>query len=169
MGPLTEPFVSLKEVITDTDLNLPNLLGLYQAYLLKNSEWLFKKAPRRVDGRLYEAVFHFNLYTYLHSFLKRSGGRVLPEFPTGNGQIDLVVDYAEKKFGIELKSFSNERDYRRALGQSAKYAKQLQLPDILLVFFVNLIDKNSRKTYEVPYIDKKTGVVVNPLFIETGS
>ncbi|MCP4158152.1 MAG: hypothetical protein GY757_61200, partial [bacterium] len=169
MGALTEPFISLKDVITDTTLNIPNLLGLYQAYLHKNREWLFKKAPRRVDGRLYEAVYHFNLYTYLHSFLKRFGGMVLPEFPTGNGQIDLVVDYAGQKFGIELKSFSNERGYRLALEQAARYAKQLSLPEIVLVFFVPMIDDNSRKTFEIDYKDKDTGITVEPVFIETGN
>ncbi|MCP4149896.1 MAG: hypothetical protein GY757_19275, partial [bacterium] len=169
IGPLTDPFISLKDVITDTSLNIVNLLGLYQAYLLKNREWLFKKAPRRVDGRLYEAVYHFNLYSYMHSFLKRSGGSVFPEFPTGNGQIDLLVEYANKTFGIELKSFSNERDYRGALKQAARYAKQLGLPEIVLVFFVAMIDENSRKTYEKDYKDKETGIEVVPVFIETGN
>ncbi|MCP4150801.1 MAG: ATP-binding protein [bacterium] len=169
MGALTEPFISLKDVITDTTLNLTHLLGLYQAYLQKNREWLFKKAPRRVDGRLYEAVYHFNLYSYMHSFLKRFGGMVLPEFPTGNGQIDLVVDYAGQTFGIELKSFSNERGYRLALEQAARYAKQLKLPEIVLVFFVPMIDDNSRKTFEKDYKDKATGTTVVPVFIETGN
>ncbi|MCP4150844.1 MAG: AAA family ATPase [bacterium] len=167
MGQLMDPFASLKNVITDTTLNIPNLLKLYQQYLSNNKVWLFKKAPRRSDGRIFEAVYHFNLYSYLHSFLKRSGGLVLPEFPTGNGQIDLVIDYADKIHGLELKSFSNERDYQRGLKQAAKYAANLKLKEITLVFFVMRINDDSRKTFEVKYKDKSSNVTVTPVFIET--
>ena len=81
--------------------------------------------------RLYEAFFHFNLYAWLNSFLKSPGGRVFPEFPTGNGKIDLVLHYKEKRFGLELKSFTNLRDYKEALGKAAKYGKQLNLTENL--------------------------------------
>jgi hypothetical protein len=48
---------------------------------------------------LYEAVYHFNLFMWLSRFLQRTGGRVHPEFPTGNGRgpsgHDLFVRYHE--------------------------------------------------------------------------
>jgi hypothetical protein len=75
MGQLAPPFTNLDNVITDTDIYIPNLLNLYQTYLKKNKEWLFKSVPRRTDTRIYEAVYHFNLFSYLDSFLKNQGGR----------------------------------------------------------------------------------------------
>ncbi|MCU0290257.1 MAG: hypothetical protein MUF15_28210, partial [Acidobacteria bacterium] len=143
------------------------LLKLYQIYLDKNKTWLFQSAPRRSDMRIYEAVYHFNLFTYLDSFLKNQGGRVFPEFPTGNGKIDLIILYDKNKYGIELKSFTNERDYHHALKKAAHYGKQLGLPGIYLVFFLEYIDDETAKEYEQEYNDIETAVKVTPIFIQT--
>jgi hypothetical protein len=124
--------------------------------LKKNSCWLFKSVPRRTDMRIYEAIFHFNLYAYLNEFLKTPGGRVIPEFPTGNGMIDLILTYGNNRYGLELKSFSNERNYTEALKQASKYGKRLELDEIFLVVFVE-------------YSGTGTGVKVIPIFIETGN
>jgi hypothetical protein len=169
MGRLYEPFESLDHTITETHLDIRNLVKLYQTYLIKNREWLLKDAPRRRDLRIYEAVYHFNLYSYLNEFLRTQGGRVFPEFPTGNGKIDLIVTYAGNRYGIELKSYVDERNYRDSLQKAAKYGKQLELSEIFLVVFVESIDGKSRKKYEVDYPDKETGVKVLPIFVETGN
>ncbi|MCP4712712.1 MAG: hypothetical protein GY869_29140, partial [Planctomycetes bacterium] len=86
MGRLVEPLQSLDDVLTEDGLNVRGLLARYQLYLNKNSSWLFKDAPRRVDLRIREPVYHFNLYMFLFDFLRSCGGRISPEFPTGNGQ-----------------------------------------------------------------------------------
>jgi len=153
MGILVDPFTKLDNVITDTDLNIPNLLKLYQAYLKKNNEWLFKSVPRRSDTRIYEAVYHFNLFSYLNTFLNSQDGRVFPEFPTGNGKIDLIVTYGKNRYGLELKSFTNERDYKNALEKAARYGNQLKLPEIFVVFFIEHIDEENRKEFEKVYIE----------------
>jgi len=57
---------------------------------------------------VFEAVFQFHLYLYLVSFFRGYDVRVLPEFPTRNGEIDLLIRYAEQLFGLELKSFANQ-------------------------------------------------------------
>lgn len=167
-GQLMPPFTKLADVITDTDITIPKLLELYQNYLTKNKDWLFKPVPRRADMRVFEAVYHFNLYAYLSSFLTNQGGRVIPEFPTGNGKIDLVITYSKNTYGIELKSFTNERDFQKALDKAARYGKQLKLPVIYLVSFVEYIDDENRKQFEVDYMDKNTGVKVSPIFVTTG-
>ncbi len=77
MGRLAPPFTNLDNVITDTDIYVPNLLKLYQTYLKKNKEWLFKSVPRRTDMGIYEAVYHFNLFSYLD---EDSGVNVIPIF-----------------------------------------------------------------------------------------
>ena len=133
----------------------------------KNHTWLFHDAPRRTDLRLYEAVYHFNLFTWLTRFLQRTGGRVYPEFPTGNGQIDLLVRYQTYRYGLELKSFRSDFEYNLALGQAARYAQQLQLATITVVFFVEAVDDENRVLYETPYHDVTTGVVVEPVLVTT--
>ncbi|MCP4404943.1 MAG: hypothetical protein GY801_47535, partial [bacterium] len=102
MGKLFEPFADLSDTLTEQELMLKGLLGHYQKYLQINKEWLFKQAPRRADLRIYEAIYHFNLYMYLHKFLQNKGGRVWPEFPTGNGKIDILISYREQLYGIEV-------------------------------------------------------------------
>jgi len=56
--------------------------------------------------RIYEAVFHFHIYSYLASFFRSYDGVVQPEFPTGNGKIDLLIRHGGQLFGLELKSFA---------------------------------------------------------------
>ncbi|MCU0289473.1 MAG: hypothetical protein MUF15_24140 [Acidobacteria bacterium] len=169
MGTLVEPFKSLDETITDTDLNIKNLLGLYQEYLEKNKDWLFKEAPRRSDLKIFEAVYHFNLFSYMNEFLRDKGGCVVPEFPTGNGKIDLLIKYKGKQYGIELKSYKDQPGFKIALKQAALYGKRLQLGEIFLSVFVPYIDEKSRGKYEIDYMDEEFGVNVKPIFIATGN
>ncbi len=149
-------------------LDIQELMKLYQAYLGKNKSWLFKKAPRRSDLRVYEAVFHFNLYAYLDEFLRPRKGRVIPEFPTGNGKIDLIIHYGDKTYGIELKSFTDRAGYLEALDKAAQYGKQLQLAEIYLVTFVEGIDEKTRETYEADFHHPQTQVKVKPIILQTG-
>jgi hypothetical protein len=167
MGRLFDPFANLDDTITETELHIRGLGKRYQTYLAENRDWLLKDVPRRKDLRIYEAVFHFNFYSYLDEFLRPRGGSVIPEFPTGNGKIDLLITYAGLRYGIEIKSYSSEWEYNEALKQAAKYGKQLKLTEISLLFFVDTIDAASRKKYEADYKDKETGVTVKPFFINT--
>jgi hypothetical protein len=168
MGQLVEPFTALDEVMTADGLSVLHLLRLYQAYLHKNHEWLFQNAPRRVDLHIREAVYHFNLYIYLHQFLHTKGARVWPEFPTGNGKLDILISYQERLYGLEVKSFADLSEYKKALVQAAAYGKQLALQEITLVFFIEAIDDENRQKYEAKYVDEATGVTVKPVFVETG-
>ncbi|MCP5046413.1 MAG: ATP-binding protein [bacterium] len=168
MGQLVKPFLNLDPIIDATRLDVRELMKLYQSYLDNNRSWLFKDAPRRSDLRIYEAVFHFNLYAYLDSFLRNKDARVFPEFPTGNGKIDLLIRHNNITYGIELKSYTDQTAYRRSLEQAALYGKQLGLSEIFLVIFVEAINEQNRNTYETVYRDQKTAVSVNPIFITTG-
>lgn len=165
---LPDPFVDLSDIFTGDALCLPPLLARYQAYLKQNSRWLFQNAPRRADLRIYEAVYHFNLYLYLHQFLRGKGAEVWPEFPTGNGKIDIIITYRGQMYGIELKTFADVAEYRNALAQAAQYGKQLRLAEITLLFFIESISDEHRKKFETPCLDSATGVTVTPAFVETG-
>ncbi|MCP4698440.1 MAG: hypothetical protein GY862_16555, partial [Gammaproteobacteria bacterium] len=87
---LYDPFEDVADTVTEDSLNIRRLLQRYEEYLQVNP-WVLKNAPRRKeDLRVYEAVFHFHLYLYLTAFLRHYDSQVQPEFPTGNGQIDLL-------------------------------------------------------------------------------
>lgn len=165
---LLDPFDDLSDIFVENALRLPPLLARYQAYLTQNSRWLFQDAPRRADLRIYEAVYHFNLYLYLHQFLRGKGANVWPEFPTGNGKIDLIITYRGQMYGIELKTFADVVEYRNAVKQAAQYGKQLRLQEITLLFFIEAISDEHRHKFETPVLDDETGVTVTPVFVATG-
>lgn len=168
VGRLHPPFENLEDTITEERLNVRRLLQRYEEYLHQNRDWLLKDVPRRADLRPYEAVYHFNLYAYLDKFIRRREGQVLPEFPTGNGKVDLLIRYAGRVYGLEVKSYVDAYEYRKALRQAARDGKQLGLDEMTLVFFVEYVDDAIRARYEVVYEDGATGVTVKPLFIATG-
>ncbi|MCP4129785.1 MAG: AAA family ATPase [bacterium] len=168
MGSLAEPFEDINDIITENSLNIKKIIDLFGKYLTKNRDWSLKNAPRRSDMRIYEAIFHFNLYMYLQEFLEGKNAEVYPEFPTGNGQIDIIIKYKDRVYGIELKSYRDQSGYQRGLLQAARYGKHLGLSEITLVFFIEYIDDENRNKYEVDYLDDSTGVKVMPVFVETG-
>jgi hypothetical protein len=104
---------------------------------------------------------------YLSSFLQPRGGQVIPEFPTGNGQIDLIIRYAGGKYGLEVKSYANQTAYKKGITQAADYGKKLELDEISLIFFIEAIDDANRQKYEVLTVDAKTGVSVEAIFVAT--
>jgi len=167
-GKLIEPFDNLDDAITESSINLRNLMKRYEAYLDNNRNWLFKDAPRRSDNRIYEAVYHFNIYRYLYDLFEGHRISIYPEFPTGNGKIDLLLNFKGKQMGIELKSFSDLAKYRIAINQAAQYAKSLKLSEINLLFFITKIDDKNRQKFEIDYIDPETGVKVIIVFAQTG-
>ena len=168
IGAPYKPFEDLSDSITDTDLYLKNILRRYEQYLKKNKDWLLKDAPRRSDMRIYEAIFHFNLYRFVFEFLLSCKARVYPEFPTGNGKVDLFVFYQDKKYLIEVKSFSDIYGFREAVKQSAAYAKHTGLQHITLAVFVESIPEDARNKYETTQHHQETGVDIEPVFIVTG-
>jgi hypothetical protein len=72
-------------------------------------KWInpWKDQPRRkTDLKLTESVGQFHLFAWL----KEAVGRrcvVNPEFPTGNGKVDLHLQCGEQRGIIEVKSFVN--------------------------------------------------------------
>jgi len=168
MGKILEPFEDMTDTITPEKLNIRNLLRRYERHLQKNREWMLKDAPRRKDLRIYEAVFHFNLYEYLNSFLANKKAAVWPEFPTGNGKIDLMIRYADRLYGLELKSYTDDSDFLISLEQAARYAHELGIDTIWLVEFVEYIPDEYRCKYEADYKDTNTNITVKPVFVTTG-
>jgi len=168
-GKIREPFADLNDTIPEASLNLRNLMRRFEIYLGENRKWLLRDAPRRRDLRIFEAVFHFILYRYLCDFLGMRRAQVWPEFPTGNGKIDILIRYAACMYALELKTWTDERGYREAVAQAAHYGKQLGLAEISLVFFVESIDDGNREKYEKNHRDEESGVTVETVFAATGN
>jgi hypothetical protein len=66
---------------------------------------------------------------------------VAPEFPTGNGKVDLHLRCGTKHGIIEAKSFRSQGQLARGVAQAAVYARKLSLPSITLAVFVPLDDE----------------------------
>jgi hypothetical protein len=115
LGQLIPPLDAMEDAIDKKNLYIPNIIKRYHAYLTKNQGIFFKDVPRRKDDlRIYEAIYHFNLYRYLYDLLKSWDVDVVPHFPTGNGKIDLILKYEEKIYALELKSFKNMNAHEKA-------------------------------------------------------
>lgn len=166
-GDIYDPFDNLTDVFAEDGLRVVNLLRRYEQYFRKNQSWILKDVPLRSDLRPYEAIYHFNLYTYLVKFLQRRNGQVIPEFPTGNGQIDLLLKYNDRIYALELKSYVDAYAYRNALQQALRYAEQMQLQTMWLVFFVQNINDENRQRYESAFVDHNSGILIQPVFIAT--
>jgi len=146
LGQLIHPLDAMNDAITEETLHIPNIIKRYQAYLKKNHEIFFKNVPRRKDDmRIYEAVYHFNLYRYLYDLLRSRGIEVIPQFPTGNGKIDLILKYRGKIYALELKSFKNIYMLEKGMDQAAEYCRQLGLKEIYYLVFVELTEEEAKQ------------------------
>ncbi len=144
-GPILalEPGDLLADVLTPTGLCVPPLVERYRGYLKRLSArgidpW--KDQPRRRDLHLTEAVGHFHLYAWLRDAI---GRRVVisPEFPTGNGKVDLVLRTRTGQLGlIEVKSYVDMFELEEGRAQAAAYAKKLGLEAATLAVFVPVPD-----------------------------
>ncbi|KPA14170.1 ATPase domain protein, prokaryote domain protein [Candidatus Magnetomorum sp. HK-1] len=140
-----DPLDALDDVTSGSSLKLPALLNRYKDYLARlkdNGLNPWQDQPRRKsDYHLTEAVGHFHLYHWLQMALGIESS-ISPEFPTGNGKVDLHIIYEGKKGIIEVKSFTNLKESRRARKQAAAYAKQTGYPDVTIAMFAPFTDEN---------------------------
>jgi len=139
LGQLIHPLDTLEDAVDEENLYIPNIIKRYQAYLTKNKEIYFKNVPRRKDDlRIYEAIYHFNLFRYLYDLLRSWDVEVIPQFPTGNGKVDLILKYREKIYALELKSFKDMTRLNQSIEQAGEYGVQMSLKEIFLLVFVEL-------------------------------
>jgi hypothetical protein len=124
-------------------LDLPALLQRYKDYLVRlkaagHDPW--KQQPRRkTDLQLSEAVGHFHLYAWLQSAARRC--IISPEFPTGNGKVDLHIRYETKQGIIEIKSFVDNYQLSIDKKKAAQYASSMGLDNITMAVFVPVLDE----------------------------
>ena len=119
-------------------INLRALIEKYKDYLkrLQNKGISpFKYIPKRSDLNIYEAGGHFHLYHWLMNAIGDECW-VTPEFPTGNGRVDIHLMCKGNEAVIEIKSFSKMSKLKQAWLQAAGYGKKLGLKEVMLVVFV---------------------------------
>jgi len=161
LGPLIHPFDAMEDAVDQENLYIPNIIKRYQAYLSKNQGVFFKDVPRRKDDlRIYEAIYHFNLYRYLYDLLKSWKVDVVPQFPTGNGKIDLILKYQGKIYALELKSFKDMYTHEKGIEQAAAYGRQMGLKEAAFLVFVELTPAEAKQLEKVV---EKNGVTVTVL------
>lgn len=140
--PVVDPRVDLTEVFARLDL--PGLLGAYRDFLQRlkasgHNPW--RGQPRRAHLHLTEAVGHFHLYWWL---VEATGRRfvISPEFPTGNGKVDLLIQRGSQAGVIEVKSFTQRSDLPEQREQAARYARGRGLDAATLALFVPSDDED---------------------------
>jgi hypothetical protein len=138
-----DPLDDLADVFAGESLNLPALLQRYKDYLTRlKAKGLnpWKEQPRRkTDFHLTEAVGHFHLYAWLQSAV---GRRCVcsPEFPIGNGKVDIHLKCDNKRGVIEVKSFMDAYQLQVDREQAAQYAKSLGLNSVTMAVFIPVED-----------------------------
>ncbi len=111
------------------------------------------------DLHLTEAAGHFHLYYWLQQALGMRCS-ISPEFPTGNGKVDLHLECGSKKGIIEVKSYSNAYEAGEALKQAAKYALKTKHKDVTIAMFVPFTDEDVLKQISVKKKIKGVDVTV---------
>jgi len=138
-----EPLDNLADVFEQPVPDLPALLQRYKEYLKRLkargiNPW--KEQPRRADLHLTEAVGHFHLYSWIKQALEDEC-IVSPEFPTGNGKVDLCLKCGAKRGIIEVKSYKSMSGVKKAKEQAAKYANQTGLDSVTIALFIPVEDE----------------------------
>ncbi len=139
-----EPLDTLSDVFDPPELGIPALLERYKNYLKRLraggiNPW--KDQPRRSDLHYTEYAGHFHLYAWLQNAVGRLCS-ISPEFPTGNGRVDLHLRCKDRQAVIEVKSFRNQAELGHSREQAAEYARKLGLPSVTLAVFVPVEDEN---------------------------
>jgi hypothetical protein len=134
---------AMEDVFTSQGLCIPRLLDRYRDYLKRLQQegidpWIGQ--PRRQDLHYTEAVGHFHLYAWLQNALARRVS-ISPEFPTGNGKVDLLLRSNWGMALIEVKSFTQMWELPTYREQAAAYAKKLGLTAATVVVYAPVKDE----------------------------
>lgn len=139
-----QPLDELADVFAGAFLNLPALLTRYKDYLARLrasgiNPW--KEQPRRkTDLKLTEAVGQFHLFTWLRDAVGRRCV-VSPEFPTGNGKVDIHLQCEKQRGIIEVKSFADSYQIKDDRQQSADYANSLGIDRVTIALFIPVLEE----------------------------
>jgi len=157
----------LKDVFERDELDLPALIERYRDYLkrLKQKNISpFKEQPKRSDLNIYESGGHFHLYHWLMNAVSDYCS-ISPEFPTGNGRVDIHLRCNGKEGVIEVKSFVSFKKLQKAVIQASEYAKKLNFHSIVLVVFLTGVEEDEVMQLKAERVVEGIKVYVEPVLI----
>ncbi|OAD21581.1 hypothetical protein THIOM_002645 [Candidatus Thiomargarita nelsonii] len=64
-----------------------------------------------------------------------------PEFPTGNGKVDLHLQCGKQRGIIEVKSFVDSYQIKSDQDQAADYAKNLGISSVTIALFIPVLEE----------------------------
>jgi hypothetical protein len=67
---------------------------------------------------------------------------VSPEFPTGNGKVDLHLQCGKQRGIIEVKSFVDSYQIKSDREQAADYAKNLGISSVTIALFIPVLEES---------------------------
>ena len=157
----------LSDVFEVDDLNLPALIERYRDYLKRLKEKNispFKEQPKRADLNIYESGGHFHLYHWLMNALGRRCS-ISPEFPTGNGRVDIHLRCDNREGVIEVKSFKDMYTLGQSIVQASRYAEGLNLRSIVLVVFLTGVEEDEAMQLKAVREINGVTVYIEPVLI----
>ena len=163
--PALDPLDDLADVFEGSEMNLPAFLERYKAYLKRlKAKGLnpWKDQPRRSDMHLTEYVGHFHLYSWLQSAVGRRCV-ISPEFPTGNGRVDLHLKCGDRRGIIEVKSFRDLSEMRNSKTQASRYAAKLGIDSVTIALFVQSDDEDVLKQLSEQTVIDGVNVIVSAI------
>jgi len=104
------------------------LLEEFQQFWRENSEIRQERFEYR------EAAPHLILMAFLQRVLN-GGGRIDREYSSGRGRIDLCLNYAGRRYPVELKIRYNDKVYEQGRNQLLRYMERLDCNQGWLVIF----------------------------------
>ena len=127
----------------ETNINLTGLLKSFQEF------WRDNSAAWRERFEYKEAAPHLILLAYLQRVVN-GGAKITREFATGTRRVDVCVEYAGKRYPIEMKLVRGPKTREEGLMQLTKYMDTLGCKEgWLLLFDVNsTVPWESRLSWE---------------------
>ncbi|BBE31119.1 hypothetical protein OSSY52_12600 [Tepiditoga spiralis] len=115
-------------------LDLNKLIKRYTKYIKTRGAIMFK-------GRnYYEGVYQYNLDQFLSLYVEAANGKVYPETQVGGGRIDLLINFNNKEYLIEVKANITGNEYEKAKKQLIEYIKRKELKEGWLIVYSSEID-----------------------------
>ncbi len=151
--------------VFENGLNLERLIPRYKDYLkrLKDKNISpFREFPKRSDLNIYEAGGHFHLYHWLMNAIG-DDCVIVPEFPTGNGRVDLHIRCNSQEGIIEVKSFSRRKKLEQGKYQAATYAKRLGIDKVVMVVFVHGVEEKEAEILKDDRVIEGVRIITEPV------
>ncbi len=151
--------------VFENGLNLEKLIPRYKDYLKKlkiKKISPFKNLPKRSDLNIYESGGHFHLYHWLMNAIG-DDCVIVPEFPTGNGRVDLHVRCNSKEGIIEVKSFSRKKKLEQGKIQAAHYAQKLGIDKVVVVVFVHGVEEKEAEILKDDRVIEGVRIITEPV------